>query len=60
MNHFLACQISIPFIKNGDELLYGITSAENRLAAFAWERQTEAAWALTRAINVTTLVQSCL
>jgi len=43
MNHFLACQISIPFIKNGDELLYGITSAENRLAAFAWERQTEAA-----------------
>lgn len=60
MNHFLACQTSIPFIKNDDELLYVITSAENRLAAFAWEHKTETAWALTRAINVTSLVESCL
>lgn len=59
MNHFLACQTSIPFIKNDDELLYVITPAENRLAAFAWEPKTEAASALTRAMNVTTVVQSC-
>lgn len=60
MNHFSACQTSIPFIKNDDELLHAITSAENRLAAFAWEPKTEAARALTKAINVTTVVQSCL
>lgn len=43
MNHFLACQTSIPFIKNDYELLYVITSAENRLAVFAWESKTETA-----------------
>lgn len=40
MNNFSACQTSIPFIKNDDELLYVTTSAENRLPA---EPKTEAA-----------------
>lgn len=40
MNHFSVCQTSIPFIKNSDELLYVISAAENRLAAFAWEPKT--------------------
>lgn len=41
MNNFLACQTSILFIKNDNELLYVITSAENSLAAFARQQLPE-------------------